>query len=112
MLQTTCNTKVSVMAIPGIVKDRRPVAIINKVQLFTGQGIYQNTRKREVVEARQIAMYLVKNINKLSLAETGAICAMKDHATVLHACRTVESLRLTNKAFNTKYNDLFMFYGL
>ncbi|HNA33166.1 MAG TPA: chromosomal replication initiator protein DnaA, partial [Flavobacteriales bacterium] len=46
------------------------------------------TRKREVVQARQIAMYFAKKMTKNSLASIGAHCGGKDHATVLHACRT------------------------
>ena len=50
------------------------------------------TRKREVVQARQIAMYFAKKMTKSSLAKIGAHCGGKDHATVLHACRTVNNL--------------------
>ncbi|MFB1021495.1 MAG: chromosomal replication initiator protein DnaA, partial [Vicingaceae bacterium] len=42
------------------------------------------TRKREVVQARQIAMYFAKKMTKSSLANIGMHCGGKDHATVLH----------------------------
>ena len=57
------------------------------------------TRKREVVQARQIAMYYAKNHTKASLASIGAHCGGKDHATVLHAYRTVNNLIETDKQF-------------
>ena len=41
------------------------------------------TRKREVVQARQIAMYFAKCMTKSSLATIGMHCGGKDHATVL-----------------------------
>ena len=47
------------------------------------------TRKREVVQARQITMFFAKSMTKSSLSAIGAQCGGKDHATVLHACRTV-----------------------
>ena len=50
------------------------------------------TRKREVVQARQIAMYFAKKMTKSSLANIGMHCGGKDHATVLHACKTVNNL--------------------
>ena len=57
------------------------------------------TRKREVVQARQIAMFFSKKLTKSSLANIGAHCGGKDHATVLHACKTVNNLMETDKTF-------------
>jgi len=64
------------------------------------------TRKREVVQARQIAMYYAKNHTKASLASIGAHCGGKDHATVLHAYRTVNNLIETDKQFRGYIADL------
>ncbi|MBL7985954.1 MAG: chromosomal replication initiator protein DnaA [Flavobacteriales bacterium] len=64
------------------------------------------TRKREVVQARQIAMYFAKKMTKSSLASIGAHCGGKDHATVLHACRTVNNLQETDKQFRGYLEDL------
>ena len=64
------------------------------------------TRKREVVQARQIAMYFSKKMTKSSLANIGAHCGGKDHATVLHACKTVNNLMDTDKRFKSYIDDL------
>lgn len=64
------------------------------------------TRKREVVQARQIAMYFSKQLTKSSLATIGAHCGGKDHATVLHACRTVNNLLDTDKRFRVYIADI------
>jgi chromosomal replication initiator protein len=64
------------------------------------------TRKREVVQARQIAMYFAKQMTKSSLASIGAHCGGKDHATVLHACKTVNNLIDTDKRFRSYITDL------
>ncbi len=64
------------------------------------------TRKREVVQARQIAMYFAKKMTKSSLANIGMHCGGKDHATVLHACRTVNNLQETDKQFRKYLDDL------
>lgn len=64
------------------------------------------TRKREVVQARQIAMYFAKQMTKSSLANIGMHCGGKDHATVLHACRTVKNLNETDKNFRKYLEDL------
>ena len=64
------------------------------------------TRKREIVQARQIAMYFAKKMTKSSLANIGLHCGGKDHATVLHACRTVNNLQETDKHFRKYLDDL------
>jgi chromosomal replication initiator protein len=64
------------------------------------------TRKREVVQARQIAMYFAKKMTKSSLANIGMNCGGKDHATVLHACRTVNNLAETDKSFRVYLEEL------
>lgn len=64
------------------------------------------TRKREVVQARQIAMFFAKKMTKSSLANIGMHCGGKDHATVLHACRTVNNLQETDKQFRGYIEDL------
>ncbi|MDQ3047082.1 MAG: chromosomal replication initiator protein DnaA [Bacteroidota bacterium] len=64
------------------------------------------TRKREVVQARQIAMYFAKSMTKSSLATIGLHCGGKDHATVLHACRTVNNLMDTDKRFKNYIEEL------
>lgn len=68
--------------------------------------IKSKTRKREVVQARQIAMYFAKNMTKSSLATIGMHCGGKDHATVLHACRTVNNLIETDKRFRAYIDEL------
>ena len=64
------------------------------------------TRKREIVQARQLSMFFSKKLTKFSLASIGTHCGNKDHATVLHACRTVNNLIDTDKQFKIYVDDL------
>ncbi len=64
------------------------------------------TRKREIVQARQLAMYFSKQLTKNSLANIGIHCGNKDHATVLHACKTVNNLIDTDKQFRAYVSDI------
>jgi chromosomal replication initiator protein len=64
------------------------------------------TRKREIVQARQLSMFFAKRMTKASLASIGLHCGNKDHATVLHACRTVNNLIDTDKQFKTYVDEL------
>jgi len=64
------------------------------------------TRKREIVQARQLVMYFAKEYTKSSLAMIGTHCGNKDHATVLHAVRTINNLLETDKQFRGYVKDL------
>jgi chromosomal replication initiator protein len=61
--------------------------------------LQEKTRKREIVQARQVAMFFSKSLTKSSLATIGSQIGNKDHATVLHACKTVNNLIETDKRF-------------
>ena len=63
-------------------------------------------RSRPLARPRQIAMYFAKKMTKSSLANIGLHCGGKDHATVLHACRTVKNLSETDKHFRKYLEDL------
>ena len=69
-------------------------------------ALQAKTRKREIVQARQIAMYFSKSLTKYSLASIGAQIGSKDHATVLHACKTVNNLKDTDKNFRQFVEDI------
>ena len=69
-------------------------------------SIQSRTRKREIVQARQLTMYFAKKLTKSSLAIIGLQCGNKDHATVLHACKTVANLADTDKQFRLWIDEL------
>jgi len=52
--------------------------------------IHTVSRKHEIVQARQITMYLAKKFTANSYSHIGKIVGNKDHATVVHACKTVK----------------------
>ena len=54
------------------------------------------TRKQEVVVARQIAMYIAKEMTSSSLKTIGMHFGGRDHSTVIHACQAVEEFLKTN----------------
>ena len=51
-------------------------------------------------------MYFSKNLTKSSLASIGAQIGGKDHATVLHACKTVNNLIETDKSFRMQIEEI------
>jgi chromosomal replication initiator protein len=68
--------------------------------------IQGKTRKREIVQARQVSMFFSKSLTKASLASIGSHIGGKDHATVLHACKTVNNLIDTDKHFRNQITEL------
>ena len=62
---------------------------------------YSKSKKREIVQARQLAMHFAKKYTKSSLAAIGQQCGGKDHATVIHALKTVSNLLETDKKFKS-----------
>ena len=68
--------------------------------------LQSKTRKRYIVQARQLAMFFSKKFTKASLASIGTKIGHRDHATVLHACKTVDNLAFTDKQFRKYVDDL------
>lgn len=64
------------------------------------------SRKREIVQARQVAMYLSKQYTEMSLAQIGSIIGKKNHATVLHACKTVKDQIEVDKSFRDNIEEI------
>ena len=96
-----------------IVGDQQNDITIDKVQKvvcdyfnITRDDLLSKTRKRQIVQARQIAMYMSRTLINCSLSTIGAEIGGKDHATVLHACTTVNDLMTTDKTFKQYVTDI------
>ncbi|MBQ6821498.1 MAG: chromosomal replication initiator protein DnaA [Bacteroidales bacterium] len=71
------------------------------------EELVSKSRKRQIVQARQISMYLCRNlISNCSLSTIGAETGGKDHATVLHSCNMVADLMSTDRVFKKYVTDL------
>src|SRR4249919_2739120 len=68
--------------------------------------LLQKTRKREIVQARQITMYLAKAFTKNSLKTIGEHFGGRDHTTVIHSCQTVKDLMDTDSLFRENVTEL------
>lgn len=64
------------------------------------------TRKRQIVQARQIAMYFAKEMTRHSLKSIGLHFGGRDHSTVIHAIQTVNDLITTDKFFKQSVTDI------
>ena len=96
-----------------IVGEQKTEITIDKVQTvvceyfnISREMLLSKTRKRQIVQARQIAMYMSRNMINCSLSTIGSEIGGKDHATVLHACTTVSDLMSTDKTFKQYVTDI------
>lgn len=96
-----------------LIKDSKNHISIESIQNHVSEicGIDTNklkekTRKKEIVEARQIAMYLSKTMTKSSLKTIGLHFGGRDHSTVVHAIESVEQRIKTNIRTQRMIKDL------
>lgn len=99
--------------VDNYVKNTKREVSIDYIQKVVGdyfqmdvETLRSKTRKRHIVQARQLAMFFAKKLTKASLASIGSQIGKRDHATVLHACKTVNNLAATDKQFRKFVEDL------
>ncbi|ADE10243.1 chromosomal replication initiator protein DnaA [Sideroxydans lithotrophicus] len=91
------NKQVSLENIQKTVADFYRIKIVD---------LLSKKRTRIIARPRQIAMCLARELTQLSLPEIGNAFGGRDHSTVLHACKTIESLRNSDSALNADFNLL------
>ena len=82
-----------------------PEAILEYISKFYNVDeaiIRGQQRNRDAVQARQIAMYLIRNMTSLSLDDIGKVFDNRDHSTVLYSIQQVEKKMKTDSAFAEK----------
>ena len=70
------------------------------------EKLQSKTRKRSIVIARQLSMYLAKNLTDKSLKSIGETFGGRDHSTVIYSCRTVQDLMETDIIFKDTVQEL------
>jgi len=91
------NREISVHNIKELVAEHFEVPV---------EKLQSKTRKREVVMARQLSMYLAKNYTNSSLKNIGRNFGNRDHSTVIHSVKVVQDLMDTDSLFKDTVNSL------
>ncbi|MCK9160861.1 MAG: chromosomal replication initiator protein DnaA [Bacteroidaceae bacterium] len=92
--------------------ENKPVTVDNIIDVvckhygLENAAIHTKSRKREIVQARQIAMFLAKSYTSLSTSKIGKFIGNRDHATVLHACKTIKGQMEVDKGFLSEVNTI------
>ena len=64
------------------------------------------TRTMEVASARQLAMFLSKELTSSSLANIGIHIGGRDHSTVIHACKNIDKKANNDIDFQQKIENM------
>ena len=96
-----------------LIKDTRVNMTIDEIQRIACEYfnisedlIRGKTRKREVVQARQVAMYFSKQLTQHSLKTIGLHFGGRDHSTVIHANQSVEDQIDTDPKFKSMMDEI------
>lgn len=96
-----------------LIKDARVNLTIEEIQRITCEYLHlpedlvrAKTRKREIVQARQVAMYFCKVFTQHSLKTIGLHFGGRDHSTVIHAIQSVENQMETDSKFRDMINEI------
>ena len=96
-LRDILNLNSRQVSVEGI---QKTVAEYFKIKI---SDMHSKKRSRNVARPRQVAMALAKDLTQMSLPEIGEAFGNRDHTTVLHACRTIASLRARDTSLNRDY---------
>ena len=84
----------------------RVCQVVSKQFKIDEKKLYAKTRQMEIVNARQIAMYLSRELTKSSLMSIGSFFGKRDHSTVIHACKTIEEKLNSDKNMSTMISQI------
>ncbi|MFC9131652.1 chromosomal replication initiator protein DnaA [Streptomyces sp. NPDC057099] len=73
---------------------------------LTVEDLCGTSRGRALVTARQIAMYLCRELTDLSLPKIGALFGGRDHTTVMHADRKIRNLMAERRSIYNQVTEL------
>ncbi len=113
LMNKQINLELAESLIEKLVTRNKPEITVDRIQKVVceyfkiePQQFLSSSRKRELVQARQISMYLSRNLTKNSLASIGSQTGGRDHATVLHAYNTVCDLLDTDRSFRKYITEI------
>jgi len=69
-------------------------------------AVNSKSRKRDLVEARQVSMYLAQKYTKMTASRIGKLVGGRDHSTVIHSCSQVERRLKADNVFRDELRDI------
>ena len=87
---TEINKEISIEFIQELVAEHYNISV---------EKIVGKTRKQPFAGARQLCMYLAKNLTKQSLKTIGESFSGRDHSTVIYSCKSIQDMLDTDEDF-------------
>jgi len=114
LMNDDINVNTVTRAVQDIFKDQAyllpsPSLIIDEVANFygiTSEELRGQGRTRETVLSRQVAMYLIRRITNLSLADIGREFENRDHTTVMHSISRIEKMLKSDPKISEVVRDI------
>ena len=91
---------------PSELTPSRVILVVSNYYKINKKEITGKSRKQNIVTSRHIAMWLVREINKLSYAQIGKVFGGRDHSTALSAINKIELSMKTNKSVRTAVDKI------
>lgn len=85
---------------------RRVTTLVAKHFGLPVGDLKSKSRRQALADARGVAMFVVRGLTPLSFAEVGRLFGNRDHTTVLHACRKVETQLASDDSLRRLVDDL------
>lgn len=100
-------------ALKDLIASYDHLVTIENIQKITAEyynikmaDLKSKSRSRSVARPRQMAMALAKELTSHSLPEIGREFGGRDHTTVIHACKTISDLRMSDSSIQEDYTNL------
>ncbi len=100
IIQHTPKTIVKEVSLDKIVEE------VSNIYNISQEDIYGKSRKAEIVQARQLSIYLAQLHTQLSVSKIGLLIGNKNHATVLHSIKAIKNRLKTDKALKELIDEL------
>jgi hypothetical protein len=93
---------------PSVIDIKRKVAELHGI---TVEELSCHRREARLVRARQIAIYLVKELTQKSFPEIGRLFGNRDHTTILHSCRRIAGMIAADPKCAAEVASIRAFYA-
>lgn len=111
------NTKIDMRLAERIIKravkvDNHPLTIddilekVCKHYNVSQQHVFSKSRRRDLVQVRQVSMYLAQKYTKMPASRIGQLIGNRDHSTVIHSCNTIEKRLKIDKGFSDEITSI------
>ena len=68
--------------------------------------VFSKSRKRELVQVRQVSMYLAQKYTKMPASRIGQLIGNRDHSTVIHSCNAIEQRLKVDTTFSDEIRSI------